>query len=172
MTINEFKDLLRKVINVPGAIAEMDTIGAFIPDGLICIWSGSEVPNGWLLCDGTNGTPDLADKFVLGGAIADIGTTAAQQDTAISNHSNHVFTQPDTHTWTAADTGTPSLAESVTDDAASQVGVPESNHTHEFTPASKSHTGGAVDAHSAHTVSTQYFPPYYTLAYIMKGVAA
>lgn len=37
-----------------------------IPVGLICIWSGSEVPDGWALCDGTNDTPDLRGRFVLG----------------------------------------------------------------------------------------------------------
>jgi len=36
--------------------------------GIICIWSGSiaSIPAGWALCDGTNGTPDLRDRFVPG----------------------------------------------------------------------------------------------------------
>ena len=40
--------------------------GNFI--GIIAIWSGAivDIPTGWSLCDGTNGTPDLTDKFVLG----------------------------------------------------------------------------------------------------------
>ena len=38
------------------------------PRGMILMWSGSvtEIPRGWALCDGTNGTPDLRGKFVLG----------------------------------------------------------------------------------------------------------
>ncbi len=38
------------------------------PRGMILMWSGSvtEIPRGWALCDGTNGTPDLRGRFVLG----------------------------------------------------------------------------------------------------------
>ena len=37
-------------------------------DGMIMMWNGAadQVPVGWSLCDGSNGTPDLRDKFVLG----------------------------------------------------------------------------------------------------------
>ena len=39
-----------------------------IPSGMIMIWSGNstDIPDGWTLCNGTNGAPDLTDKFVLG----------------------------------------------------------------------------------------------------------
>lgn len=42
--------------------------GAGIPAGVIVMWSGtaSAIPSGWALCDGTNGTPDLRDRFVVG----------------------------------------------------------------------------------------------------------
>lgn len=34
--------------------------------GFIALWSGAIalIPHGWGLCDGTQGTPDLRDKFV------------------------------------------------------------------------------------------------------------
>lgn len=36
--------------------------------GIIALWSGAvvDIPFGWKLCDGNNGTPDLRDKFVQG----------------------------------------------------------------------------------------------------------
>ncbi|MDR2425877.1 MAG: hypothetical protein LBD46_01615 [Endomicrobium sp.] len=39
-----------------------------VPKGGIILWSGSvtNIPSGWALCDGTNGTPDLKGRFVLG----------------------------------------------------------------------------------------------------------
>lgn len=36
-----------------------------VPKGFIGMWSGENVPNGWALCDGTNGTPNLSNRFVL-----------------------------------------------------------------------------------------------------------
>jgi len=41
-----------------------------IPSGLIAMWSGTNanIPSGWNLCDGNNGTPDLTDRFILGRA--------------------------------------------------------------------------------------------------------
>lgn len=41
---------------------------AGVPSGVIVMWSGpiSNIPKGWVLCDGTNGTPDLRDRFVVG----------------------------------------------------------------------------------------------------------
>ena len=39
-----------------------------IPSGVIVMWSGSiaNIPSGWALCDGSNGTPDLQGRFVVG----------------------------------------------------------------------------------------------------------
>jgi hypothetical protein len=49
-----------------------------LPRGLVCLWSGrvADVPEGWALCDGRNGTPDLRDRFVVG-AGQDAGGRAA-----------------------------------------------------------------------------------------------
>lgn len=41
-----------------------------VPVGGIILWSGTDaqVPTGWAICDGLNGTPDLRNRFVLGSA--------------------------------------------------------------------------------------------------------
>lgn len=41
---------------------------ALTPVGLISMWSGqlNEIPAGWVLCNGENGTPDLRNKFIRG----------------------------------------------------------------------------------------------------------
>ena len=41
-----------------------------VPKGTIVMWYGSEIPDGWVLCDGDNGTPNLVGRFPLG-AIKD-----------------------------------------------------------------------------------------------------
>ena len=35
-----------------------------VPKGSIIMWSGATAPDGWALCDGQNGTPDLRGRFV------------------------------------------------------------------------------------------------------------
>ena len=39
-----------------------------LPYGMITLWYGTvaSIPNGWALCDGTNGTPNLTNMFVIG----------------------------------------------------------------------------------------------------------
>jgi hypothetical protein len=45
---------------------DLSSIGC--PKGVIWLWSGSidTIPDGWALCNGENGTPDLRGRFVLG----------------------------------------------------------------------------------------------------------
>lgn len=49
---------------------------------MIMIWSGAivDIPAGWALCDGNNGTPDLRNKIVIGA-----GDTYNPGDTAATN---------------------------------------------------------------------------------------
>jgi microcystin-dependent protein len=43
-------------------------LAALVPSGVILLWSGAAnaIPAGWKLCDGTNGTPDLRGRFIIG----------------------------------------------------------------------------------------------------------
>lgn len=43
-----------------------------IPRGLISMFSGNGAPAGWALCDGNNGTPNLTDRFVMGGSFENV----------------------------------------------------------------------------------------------------
>ncbi len=55
-----------------------DMAGMGVPTGLIIMWYGSivSIPSGWHLCDGTGGTIDLRDKFVVGaGGTYSVGDT-------------------------------------------------------------------------------------------------
>jgi hypothetical protein len=58
-----------------------------IPSGLISIWSGSvgSIPSGWVICDGSNGTPDLRSNFVIGaGSTYSVGATGTVFSTGTS----------------------------------------------------------------------------------------
>lgn len=51
-----------------GPILSTDLTATLFFTGAILLWYGliATIPSGWRLCDGTNGTPDLRDKFVVG----------------------------------------------------------------------------------------------------------
>ena len=54
--------------------------GDGVPSGGIIMWQEPDIPIGWLLCDGTNGTPDLRDKFVLGYGSRTVGSTGGEEE--------------------------------------------------------------------------------------------
>lgn len=60
-----------------------------LPTGTISLWFGSvaSIPAGFTLCDGTNGTPDLRDRFIIGAA----GTHAPGATGGATSHT-HTFT--------------------------------------------------------------------------------
>lgn len=58
------------------------------PTGGILIWTGpiSNIPEGWLLCDGNNGTPDLTNRFIKSVQSAENpGTTGGQDSYTLSS---------------------------------------------------------------------------------------
>lgn len=48
--------------------------GPVMPPGVIILWSGSvnTIPAGWVLCNGTNNTPNLESKFVVGAGTSEV----------------------------------------------------------------------------------------------------
>ena len=82
-----------------------------IPPGLISMWSGTiaNIPEGWVLCDGTNNTPDLRGRFVVGysgsGDYASIGNTGGSDSRTLTtsnmpshNHSGSIGARDTNHT--------------------------------------------------------------------------
>lgn len=72
--------------NIRGIVTTQAATAA-IPSGTIIIWSGAinAVPSGYYLCNGSNGTPDLRDKFVVGaGNSYAVGATSNTQGTGSS----------------------------------------------------------------------------------------
>ena len=57
--------------------------GSIVPSGGIILWSGAvaNIPAGWALCNGANGTPNLQDKFIVG-AGSNYAVNAIGGDTA------------------------------------------------------------------------------------------
>jgi microcystin-dependent protein len=74
--------------------------------GQIVMWSGtiSSIPNGWVLCDGNNGTIDLRGKFILGG-IKSISSSTSALASSSSSSSSSSTSQNNTYKNTTASNG-------------------------------------------------------------------
>ena len=61
-----FPQTVRWINEIKTRLVEMS--GFLVPSGVILMWSGTtdNIPKGWFLCDGTNGTPNLRDRFIIG----------------------------------------------------------------------------------------------------------
>lgn len=97
-------------INMPNPTATLDVAGDvrsqiggtnfyMVPEGAIIMWSGSlaSIPSGWQLCDGSNGTPDLRNRFVCGVNDGENPGATGGQDSITLNTSQmpahaHIFT--------------------------------------------------------------------------------
>jgi hypothetical protein len=68
---------------------------SLVPMGFIGMWSGSaaSIPAGWHLCDGTSGTPDLRDRFIVGagGAYAPAATGGSTSQTPSVTVATHAL---------------------------------------------------------------------------------
>ncbi|SFU61259.1 tail fiber protein [Xenorhabdus koppenhoeferi] len=86
-----------------------------LPTGIIVMFSGSNIPTGWALCDGKNGTPDLIDRFIMGGTTQNIhgqslntfsGSENDKKFTFISeNQTVHISGRTEGHALTAEQNG-------------------------------------------------------------------
>ena len=64
-----------------------------VPSNTIVMWYGStgDIPDGWYLCNGSNGTPDLRNKFIIGaGSSYALNNTGGFTDPVLPQHS-HTF---------------------------------------------------------------------------------
>ena len=143
------------VVDSNGAKEIIGTTEYFmVPKGAIIIWSGavSDIPTGWVLCDGTNGTPDLRDRFVLGaGHNYSVGATGGENE--------HILTIDEmpkhSHKYTSPLQG---------DD---NTGLANGNHynkeafMHPTIDGENTEITGGSQPHNN-------MPPYYALCYIMK----
>ncbi len=145
----ELRKYRNDIRDIKSSVSNIDT-SALVPSGGIIMWSGStaSIPSGFVLCDGTNGTPDLRNKFIVGA-----GSTYAVAATGGATTHTHVASVPDSGAHTH--------------------GVPANNYTAPGAGGTAmmvgANTYSSTHSHASVTVdSPNHLPPYYALAYIMK----
>ena len=161
--------------NLYGIIGTQPATGATIPAGLISMWSGSigSIPSGWYLCDGSNGTPNLTDKFIIGaGSTYAVNGTGGVSSVTLTTNNMPAHT----HTATVTDPGhTHVIATPVTGlTSGGASGWQGTNTGNSYTQSSSSTntatTGISVSNASAGSgTSFSVLNPYYALAFIQKA---
>jgi len=143
---------------------------AFIT-GMIMLWSGSiaSIPSGWALCDGTSGTPDLRNRFIVGaGSTYAVDATGGSADAIVVSH---------THTATSSvtdpgHTHTPPSGTFITKESSgATINQPDGPFLKQVAATASATTGITVGTTITSTGSSgtnANLPPYYALAYIMK----
>ena len=138
-----------------GQKGEVGSVTAAIPSGGIIIWSGASnaIPSGWYLCNGSNGTPDLRNRFIVGaGSGYSVGNTGGADSVTLTT------TQIPSH-----DHNVDVLAEFASTHGTWQVGG----------GYRQVHTGGThrkpITSDTGGGGSHENRPPYYALCYIMKS---
>jgi hypothetical protein len=162
-----------RTITLPDATGTLSVEG--IPTGVIVMWSGAitNIPAGWVICDGTNSTPNLTDRFVIhadadSGGTNDVGDTGGSHTAtplgSVGTSGAHTLSTSEmpshTHSLSlsASDTSHPSGSSDMARlDGSSSTGSTGSGGSH-------THTGGTFTGSS-----TTVTPKYYALAYIMKS---
>jgi hypothetical protein len=138
-----------------------DSPSRALPRGVIVMWSGSleEIPTGWALCDGSNGTPDLRDRFVMGvGARKYMGTIGGSHAHEHRNQDHsHRIALPGSHLSIlrgfSRNGGYPGF----------RGGTLRSHRYYSGTRAFASQPA------SIRIDGARHLPPYYKLAFIMKN---
>lgn len=186
------------LLNTGVRFADNTVQSTALPNGAVAFWSGSivSIPTGWQLCDGTNGTPDLRDLFLVcagttyaigdTGGAAQVSLTAPQlaghnHPAAVAIGDDGVHTHPGTTTNTQASHTHPTNA--VRSPGPRGLGSSGGNYgTQPSTGAGGAHSHPVtLDTTGSHThVLTatvedtgagdphENRPPYYALAFIME----
>jgi hypothetical protein len=146
------------------------------PIGGIIMYKGAiaDLPSGWSFCDGTNGTPDLRNKFIIG-ASADSGgqanTTVTGSTTKTGGTANAIVVSH-THTATVTDPGHTHVLSPAIQSASGTDGNPNkvSGGTGSTNITANGATTGITVTNSTEGSSgtNQNLPPYYALAFIMR----
>ena len=156
--------------------AQAALISAALPSGGIIIWSGSSaaIPSGWLLCDGTSGTPNLRDRFVVGaGSTYAVNATggAATVTLATGNLPAH------SHTFSGSTSGAGAHSHTIIG-SSNQLGggyrIALRDGTNDINGATEgvgdhAHTFSGTTSSIGSGTAHENLPPYYALCYIMKS---
>jgi hypothetical protein len=158
--------------NIYGILGTIPTSSSTVPSGMILLWSGSvgSIPVGYYLCDGSNGTPDLRNRFLIGAGDAyAVNATGGSADAIVVSH-NHTATSTSTVTDPGHLHTVPYAAADVIGGGGAAPGYRGSGSSNTSTATTGVTVATATTVATSGTSGTgANIPPYYALCYIMKS---
>jgi len=150
------------------------TWGSGFPSGGIIMWSGTiaTIPSGWLLCNGSSGTPDLRNRFIIGAFSDDSGTakTTVTGTSTQTGGSKDAIVVSHTHTATVTDPGHVHTYTFKSTTGGTLEGGDPNSVSNTTVNTGSAVTGISVTNASAGSSGTNAnLVPYYALAFIMKS---
>jgi hypothetical protein len=158
---------LQTLDNLYPILQTAPTTSPALPTGAIILWSGSlgSIPSGYVICDGTNSTPDLRDRFVVGaGSTYSVAATGGSADAITVTHTH-------TATSTVTDPGHVHTNNAIyfgSGGTASSAGGSNLVIGATINSATTGVTVATTNANAGTSGTSANLPPYYALAYIMK----
>ena len=151
-------------------------LSAAFSSGMIIMWSGSiaTIPSGWVLCNGSNSTPDLRNRFIIGAHsdTAGVAYTTVTGSNTTSGGSKDAITVSHTHTATSTVTDPGHLHAYRYDAAVAQNGSGRNgsggSSSLNTDSAVTNITVGTSISTTGSSGTNANLPPYYALAFIMK----
>jgi hypothetical protein len=155
-------------------IATTAFVRDIIPAGVILMWSSSiaTIPSGWLLCDGTNGTPNLVDRFVVGaGFTYQPGTTGGSANAVLVSHTHTASVTDPQHFHVQTRNDASGAQQQTATGPSVGTGYATANGGSNPAIGTQLAATGISVTNSTEGVSgtNANLPPYYALVYIMKA---
>jgi microcystin-dependent protein len=146
----------------------------YLPRGSIIAYNQTSAPKGWAICNGSQGTPDLRGRFILGnGGSRGMNTTGGAETvtltvnqmpshnhnvngkTSLDGNHNHVF-----KVGRGGSNGNHGTSDGYKSDAGWD--------THTFSNGNHTHTFNVNSGYAGGNQAHENMPPFYVLTYIMK----
>ena len=148
------------------------------PKGIIIAWKPTagvpttEPPSGWAICDGTNSTPDLRGRFLLGSnpnggktdsyTVREVGQSGGSETHTLTTSEIPGHEHSYSDVYFSEHTTVDRRGLDILDGGNNKLGTGDSDHDNSF--IGKNKTTGSSGGGAAHN----NMPPFYSVIYIMK----
>ena len=171
--IKNLSDVANKLqaggLTIPGDLTVSGKFN-YLPRGTIVAYNQNTPPTGWTLCDGSNGSPDLRNRFILGWGNRGITATGGEENVTLTE------AHMPSHSHNGSGTTSSDGAKTYQGGGSSgwnagyhhRISLGGNNAWNINTSDNHAHTFSFTTDSRGSNQSHNNMPPFYVLTYIMK----